>query len=198
LVDVDWAEQKASEMRRDLHLSDYEDLDPYALAEAIEVEVLPDTWLKDVSPQIYDQIFVRDSSAWSGATLEFSNGDLKVILNHRHAKTRTKATLMEELSHVHLVHPPSLMIHDADGSFVRIYNDSHEDEAYWVGAAALATRWQLQQAQRLRHTVQSFAQFAGVSPALVRFRCRVTGIQLAEPASVTLLPRSSRLAFYAS
>jgi Zn-dependent peptidase ImmA (M78 family) len=88
--------------------------------------------------------------------------------------------LAEELAHICLGHPPSLQIHNASGYYTLNYNRLHEAQAYWVGTAALAPRQQLERARKLRHTIQTFARFCGVSPDLIRFRCEKTEIWLPE------------------
>lgn len=180
--DWEWAERQGMILREDAEVNDLQDFDPFPVAEGLEIEVLTITKFRGISSEAFDQLFVVDSGAFSGATLEFSNGDLKVILNHRHAKTRTRATLTEELTHVQLKHAPSYLSLDGDGSFVRTYDKVQEWQAYSVAICALAPLFQIKRALQLRHDIESFAKFCGVSQALIRYRCQVTGVKLPPPA----------------
>lgn len=183
-IDIDWTEFQAAAMRRDLDLGEYDALDPFELSKEMEIPILPANLIKGIPMEVHHQLFVVDSDFWSGATLELPDGHLCVILNHMHVRTRTNATLMEELAHVHLAHPPSLRIPVGGGSVVHTYDERREDEAFGVGAAALIPRPLLEWARKQRRSPQMVATMAGTSVALVEFRCQETGIDLAQPQLV--------------
>ena len=81
------------------------------------------------------------SEKWSGGACTLPNGMKLVILNPTHGRSRTNATLMEEICHVFLGHQPnrlSVVTKDERGKVMnRDYRKADEEEAYGVGAAAL-------------------------------------------------------------
>ena len=79
------------------------------------------------------------SEKWSGGACTLPNGMKLVILNPTHGRSRTNATLMEEICHVFLGHQPnrlSIVTKDERGKVMnRDYRKADEEEAYAVGAA---------------------------------------------------------------
>jgi len=196
-VDPDWVERQAVMLRRDLDLRDVEILNPYKLAEVMGfIELLPLHAVQNILPEILQHLCERDAKGWSAGSLAFSDGRVAVIMNPTHANTRKRATLMEEIAHIHLAHQPSILAVNADNVIARSYNAQQEKEAYYVGAAALVTMWQLKQAQKLGIGIQQLAAYCEVSPQLIEFRARITQLPLAH--SVTRLPseRKPRKRFY--
>lgn len=125
-----------------------------------------------------DQLLISDSDAWSAGSLRLPTGDVRIVLNPNHPDTRKSATLMEELSHIHLGHTPTQLILIDGGPAIRTFKKSYETEAYWVGSAALLPRPVLDFARVKRTTRDALAEQYGVSRALVTFRERVTGIKI--------------------
>lgn len=178
-VDLDWAERQAGMLRQDLGLSEVEILNPYELAKVMGfIELLPLTAVQNISPGCIQCLCEHGRDGWSAGSLALPDGRVVVIMNPTHAKTRTRATLMEEIAHIHLAHQPSLLSVGDDGVTARNYNAQQEKEAYWVGAAALVTRWQLGQAQKMRLNIKQFADYCEVSTRLVKFRASITGVKL--------------------
>lgn len=133
--------------------------------------------LKDVVGLSDDvkQILASSSQAWSGgATPELPDGSRIVILNPMQSEGRRAATLMEEVCHSLLGHKHSqITLHSDGGGNYRDYNDSIEEEAYAVGAAALVPYRAL--VCDLSHglLVESIANNFGVTRSLVKYRVRV-------------------------
>lgn len=178
-VDLEWAEYQASILRGDLELSDLEILNPYELAKKMELfELLPLDAIQNIPSTHLKQLCERDSKGWSAGSLALPDGRVVVIMNPKHAKTRARATLMEEIVHIHLAHEPTLLEIGANHIAARTYNDQQEKEAYWVGAAALVPMAQLRIGQQLRKSVADMAEYCEVSTQLVAFRCNITGIVL--------------------
>jgi Zn-dependent peptidase ImmA (M78 family) len=106
------------------------------------------------------------------------NGKKLVILNPTHARTRHKATLMEEISHVFLGHKRSrLAIETKDSSgrtMARDYNAEIEEEAYATGAAALVPYAGLKRFVEAGKTVAEIARHYNVSRPLVEYRIKIS------------------------
>jgi len=108
------------------------------------------------------------------------DGDVVIVLNPNHPETRKHATLMEELSHIHLAHTPTQLIVIDGGPAFRSFKKTQETQAYWVGAAALVPRAALERAKRNKADRQVLAKYFGVSRDLVAFRENVTGVRLSQ------------------
>lgn len=177
---LDWVERQAGMLRRELELGDMETLDPYELAKKMGfIKLMPIEAVQNIEPEILERLLVRNSG-WSAGSLVLPDGTVIVIMNPSHSKARKRATLMEEIAHIHLAHTPSVLAVGPDNLTTRTYDKQQEKEAYWVGAAALVPIAQLQAAQRLRHTIKHMATYFEVSRDLVRFRCAITHINLAD------------------
>lgn len=178
-VDLEWAERQANMLRQDLYLNELDILDPYELAKKMEfIEVVRLDHIRNISSEFLQQLWERDSKGWSAGSLAFPDGRVAVIMNPKHTKTRSRATLMEEIAHIHLAHRPSLLTVGANNITARSYDEQQEREAYWVGAAALVPICQLKKAQILRMTIPRLAEYCEVSADLVKFRSSITGITL--------------------
>jgi Zn-dependent peptidase ImmA (M78 family) len=148
-------------------------LDPFALAESINVRVLYLSDLTGLSDSSLAHLDVVDG--WSGgATQALEDGSHIVILNQRHSLGRRAATLMEEVCHILFGHKPSKI--DANQVSGRTYNFNIEEEAYAVGAAALVPYHSLKALLISRTSIRKIATHFGVTPSLVVYRAKGTGL----------------------
>ena len=148
-------------------------LDPFALAESINVRVLYLSDLTGLSESSRARLDVPDG--WSGgATQALEDGSHIVILNQRHSAGRQAATLMEEICHILFGHRPSEI--GAGQSGGRSYNFSIEDEAYSVGAAALVPYQSLKTFLISGASIRKIANHFGVTSSLVVYRAKGTGL----------------------
>lgn len=173
-----WVENQARILRSRLALRPLAPLDPFELAKNMCVDIIRPSEIPGLRPECLDQLLVKEFEAWSAGSLKLPSNDVVVVLNPTHAKTRERATLMEELSHIHLGHTPTQLIIIEGGPVFRTFKKSQETEAYWVGAAALVPKAALERAKSNDAQRQVVARFYGVSPDLVRFRENVTGVRL--------------------
>ena len=148
-------------------------LDPFALAESINVRVLYLSDLIGLSESSRARLDVVDG--WSGgATQALEDGSHIVILNQRHSAGRQAATLMEEVCHILFRHKPSEIGTEQIGS--RSYNVNIEDEAYSVGAAALVPYHSLKTLLISGDSIRKVARRFGVTPSLIVYRAKGTGL----------------------
>jgi hypothetical protein len=148
-------------------------LDPFVLAESISVRVLYLSDLTGLSESSRASLDVADG--WSGgATQDLGDGSHIVILNQRQSSGRQAATLMEEVCHILFGHKPSKIGAGQIGG--RSYNFNIEEEAYAVGAAALVPYRSLRDLLGSRASVRKIAGHFGVTPSLVVYRARGTGL----------------------
>jgi Zn-dependent peptidase ImmA (M78 family) len=156
-------------------------LDPFELAKYAGLLVVTFDQIESLlSEETLKELLGSGKNNWSGgaASKKLPNGKKLIILNPTHAKTRHKATLMEEISHVFLGHKPSrLSIENRDkhGNIIaRDYNADIEEEAYSTGAAALVPYAGLKRFVEEGKTIAEIARHYNVSKALVEYRIKIS------------------------
>ncbi|MDX6498411.1 MAG: hypothetical protein QOG23_1671 [Blastocatellia bacterium] len=166
-------------------------LDPFALASFARLLVVDFNSIEGLSAESRAHLLGAATDEWSGGACSrpLPNGWRLVILNPAHGVQRNRATLMEEVSHVFLGHKAnrlaSLTSNDqttqSPGSvsqtprvLARDYNQTDEEAAYAVGAAALvpfaALRRRVFEGQSSREIGRHFR----VSRQLAEYRIKVT------------------------
>ena len=172
-----WVERRAGRMRAMLSLSPRAALNPFDLAPVLRATIIPLTALKGLSEEDTRQLLVTDAESWSAGSVHLPGERVGIVINPTHAPTRIRATVMEELAHIYLRHPPSQLI-SINGLSIRSFKKTHETQAYWVGAATLVPLAILQHAQKAGRQRGDVATDCGVSTQLVGFREKVTGVRL--------------------
>lgn len=159
---------------------DDEPLDPFALADYAKLMVVDFEKIQGLSEETRIHLLGTGSGAWSGGTCSrpLPNGWRLVILNPRHGMQRNNATLMEEVCHVFLGHKPNRLHIIADNgqgkTASRDYNESDEEAAYAVGAAALVPYAALRRFTLKGKTSKEIAQHFNVSRELIEYRMKVS------------------------
>lgn len=159
---------------------DDERLDPFLLARYAGLIVPTFDEIQGLSDEVRERLLNVDKDKWSGgaASVRLPNGKKLVILNPTHAKTRHKATLMEEISHVFLGHKASRLAiegMDTRGEInARDYNPEIEEEAYATGAAALVPYAGLKSFVEAGKTSAEIARHYNVSRPLVEYRIKIS------------------------
>ncbi len=155
-------------------------LDPFKLAQFANLVVLDFDMINGLSQQAREHLLGSGAEAWSGgvSSRPLPNGARIVILNPTHGRTRTNATLMEEICHVFLGHTPnrlSVVAEDERGrTMARDYRKSDEEDAYGVGAAALVPFAALRRFVLEARTSSEIGRRFRVSRELVEYRLKVT------------------------
>jgi hypothetical protein len=184
-------EQRALGLREFAGVHEDQPLDPFALASFARLLVVDFNSIEGLSAESRAHLLGAATDEWSGGACSrpLPNGWRLVILNPAHGVQRNRATLMEEVSHVFLGHKAnrlaSLTGNDqttqAPGSvshtprvLARDYNQTDEEAAYAVGAAALvpfaALRRRVFEGQSSREIGRHFR----VSRQLAEYRIKVT------------------------
>jgi len=155
-------------------------LDPFRLTRFANLIVPRFDEIEGLSNEARDLLLGPASEAWSGGVCSraLSNGAKIVILNPRHGRNRTNATLMEEVCHVFLGHQPnrlSVVAEDERGrKLARDYRKADEEAAYAIGAAALVPYAVLRKLTFAGKTASDIARIFRVSTELVNYRLKVT------------------------
>jgi Zn-dependent peptidase ImmA (M78 family) len=153
-------------------------LNPFDLAHFANLIVLSFDDIQGLSQTAREHLLGPAAEEWSGGACSLPNGMKLVILNPKHGKARTNATLMEEICHVFLGHEPnrlSVVVKDDRGRMMaRDYRKADEEAAYAVGAAGLVPYSPLRKFLHEGKTSRDIAEHFRVSRELVEYRMKVT------------------------
>ena len=171
-------ELKALGLRDFALVARHQPLNPFDLARFANVIVVSFDHIEGLSEATREHLLGSGVDTWSGGACTLPNGAKLVILNPKHGKARTNATLMEEICHVFLGHEPnrlSIVTKDSRGRVMaRDYKKADEEEAYGVGAASLVPFASLRSFLRRGKNSREIATHFSVSRELVEYRMKVT------------------------
>ncbi len=157
-------------VRRQLGLCQTDILDPWRLADVVQAHTF---YPEDLVPASLARRARRVD--WDGFSFAFPEEDcLMVLLNPARSRRRQCATLLEELSHHLLRHPPSRFFTDPlTGLRRREFNQAQEHEAYDLGTVLLLPKELIQHhVKESRDTAQQLADRCGCSVDLVHLRIK--------------------------
>lgn len=163
-------EKRALEIRRLVSLRPDQPLDPFHLANLLQFQILRLSELDQLPADLRHSL--RDPKLWSGAALRLPDqGSVLILLNDCQSPRRLRATLMEEICHLLLGHPPSRLTPEQPSG--RTFARHIEEEAYAIGAAALVPYAGLRQLIPRHPSIELLANHFFVSRALLRYRLTV-------------------------
>jgi hypothetical protein len=173
-------EAKAIALKQRVALPWYEPVDPVAMLALVPATLWLEADFRQIDHILADALFVRGANDWSAfAVVDEANDRLPtIVLNSRHPETRRRASLMEEIVHLMLRHPPSRLVATRSGvSITRTHDERVELEAYDVGSACLVPYRPLFQAIRYDGVpADVLATRFGVSGDLIRYRIKRAGL----------------------
>lgn len=168
-------ERAAIALKRRLGVGVYDPVDPFAVLTSVPARLLDFNRLPE---EVRKELTDCDDDAWSaiGYGTSPDDGHELILLNPKHHEHRQRASLMEELVHIHLDHPKVTLAFNGK-HWSRPYNDAIEDEAFNVGAACIIPYKPLFNAIRYRGaTDEELAARFVVSRAYVRYRIKRAGL----------------------
>jgi len=185
-------ELRALGLREFAGVTEDQPLDPFALASFARLLVVDFESIEGLSAESRTHLLGAAADEWSGGACSrpLPNGWRLVILNPAHGPQRNRATLMEEVAHVFLGHKPNRLAaitgdvrsgkspanaNQSGGRMLaRDYNQTDEEAAYAVGAAALAPFGALRRLVMEGRNSREIARHFRVSRQLVEYRIKVT------------------------
>ena len=185
-------ELRALGLREFAGVTEDQPLDPFALASFAKLLVVDFNSIEGLSAESRAHLLGAAADEWSGGACSrpLPNGWRVVILNPAHGSQRNRATLMEEVAHVFLGHKASRLAaitnNDRPGQslsngketrgrmLARDYNQTDEEAAYAVGAAALVPFGALRRHVMEGRTSREIARHFRVSRPLIEYRIKVT------------------------
>jgi hypothetical protein len=171
-----WCENVSVQHRRNLGLAPTDPLDPYRLAETMDVIVWAANEVPGVDPEALRVLVEEDPDSWSAVTVTVESRRA-IVLNPSHVGGRPASDLMHELAHLLLGHKPARMDVSEDGLMIlKGYDRAQEDEAAWLAGCLLLPREAIMFIRRMRMDERTAAKRYGVSVAMLQYRIRMTGV----------------------
>ena len=167
------AERLSMELRAELRLGAMERLDPRALAQHLAIPVVDPSDLRASGASaaaVYH--FQRVATDVVSAFTVVDGFKRLIVINDAHAPTRQASDLAHELSHVVLEHEPHQGVIQ---NGCRVWDDSMEAEANWLGGALLVPRDAALHVARQGLAINEAAIDFGVSEQMMRWRLDHTG-----------------------
>jgi hypothetical protein len=173
-----WAEETSVRVRQKLNLLPSSPLDPFRLAELLGVSVVAARDLSELPEDVQGRLVADHRDCWSAITVTDGRSHL-IVANPSLAQTRLNSSLAHEIAHIILRHEPSMMFMTPNsGIALRTHNDEQEEEANWLAGSLLLPREALLLMRRTGRSDDDACSEYGVSPAMLRFRFNVTGVDL--------------------
>lgn len=163
----------AREIRQELGLGLADPLDPWVLAEHLEIPVMPLTELRREAPSAIRHFTRVKCGEFSGVTV-FRGSARLIVFNDSHSPGRRASDLAHELAHALLQHPPRPAL---DGSGCRDWDAELEEEAAWLAGALLVSDEAAIAVARSGMATADAAKKYSVSPKMMLFRLNVSGAQ---------------------
>lgn len=170
------AERIAAEVRSEMSLQPTDRLDPLSLAGHLGVSAVRVRDLHGHATRL-DLLLLfagTERDAFSALTLFVGTSRL-IVYNDAHAATRRASNIAHEIAHCLLEHEPGPAV-SAEGC--RVWNETMEKEADWLGAALLMPRDGALGLLAGGLAIDAVARNFGISDDLARWRINQTGVAL--------------------
>lgn len=169
-------ERRSSELRRQLGRREYDPLRASDVAQYYDVTVWSPHDIAGIHTEDLQHLLNAGHQEWSGFTLRINDRHL-IVVNTSQSDRRQNSVLMHELAHIMLGHRlASGTVTDAGHFVPGTYDQDQEDEAAWLGGTLLLPRPALLWMRGRQMSDQEAATYFAVSPDLLRWRVRMTGI----------------------
>jgi len=174
-------ERTAIWVKQELGLAPEASVDPYGILSIIPARLVDArVFMANLSPQLRAAMMQAHRDAWSaiGWGRSPTTDEQLILLNPTHHLHRQRASLMEEVVHIVLDHPRTILVrsHQTVG-LPRTYDEAIEDEAYCVGAACIIPWPDLFAAVHRRgEDASTIAERYGVSREYAQYRINLAGL----------------------
>lgn len=161
----------ATEIRAELDLRPLDRLDPWRLAEHLEIPIHSLSEFRVRRPGAVSYLLSIEPESFSAMTV-FKGRQRLIVHNDAHNRSRQANDIVHELAHAILMHPPTPAINDRG---CRNWNQDIEDEAQFLSGALLVTPEAAIRTIQNGLSLPMAAERYGVSPSLMQYRINVTG-----------------------
>ncbi len=165
------ANSLARALRSELGLLFKAPLNPWKLAEHLDIPILTLSEMRQSAPASVNYLATHGNDEFSAVTV--FDGTRRVILhNDNHTLGRQASDIAHELAHGILLHSPHQAIM-SNGE--RYWDPVMEEEATWLSGALLISEEAAVEIAKLDLSVLEAATRYGVSKQMINFRLKVTG-----------------------
>jgi hypothetical protein len=164
------ASSLALDIRGELGLGPLDRLDPFCLANHLEIPVICLSDMLAEAPAVAHLLHV-ETSVFSAVTV-FRGSERTIVHNDGHGPARQNHNICHELAHGILLHPPTPALDDRG---CREWIADVEDEASWLAGVLLVTEDATIAVAQGTWTRAEAEQHFGVSRQLLQFRMNMTG-----------------------
>jgi Zn-dependent peptidase ImmA (M78 family) len=187
------AEELSIQQREVLGLLPQNPLPCALLAGHLGIRLIAFESIPGISPELIEQLKYRNPESWSAFTICL-NGKHYIFHNPSHSSRRHESDIMHEISHILCKHQPAVMSQIEGIPFpLRTYDKEQEDEAAWLGGCLQIPRQGLLWALRKDMDNAGIAAHFNASEALVRYRRRVTGVDVQYSRTRTMQNRTTKV-----
>jgi Zn-dependent peptidase ImmA (M78 family) len=166
-----YATRLALDVRAELGLAALEPLDPWLLADHLEIEIDTVSSFRDEAP--HSMVLGGSERAAFSAVTVLDESRRRIVVNDFHSLSRQTNSIAHELSHGLLMHPPAPPFDPR--TTLRIHVPVIEQEASYLGGALLVTEAAALAVVANGYNVREAADHYGVSEELMRWRINMTG-----------------------
>ena len=165
------AKETARQVRGDLGLGMAAPLDPWRLAEWLEIPVFRLSDFGEDAEEAFRYFSGAGRSVFSAVTV-FDGNRRWIVHNDSHSAARQASNVCHELAHGLLLHPPTPAL-DARGC--RFWSKEIEEEANWLSGVLLVPDEAAIAVVKNGIDLAHAASLYGVSTQMMRFRINVSG-----------------------
>ncbi|WP_081811339.1 ImmA/IrrE family metallo-endopeptidase [Hyphomonas beringensis] len=162
------AEEYASEFRRELELGNSDPICPFRLCAHLDITTRPLSFDAGIAEEVKLHFNAEGRDKFS-ATALFDGVYAEILYNDWHSAARVHSSVMHELAHILLMHPPRPPILE---SGCRHFDAQMEREANDLGWTILIPKLAALRAIERFPNLKDAAEFYGVSVDLLEYRIR--------------------------
>jgi len=158
----------STDLRRQLGLQVFDRLLANDLAEKYEVTICTPDKL-DLSQEAIDYC-LQNHDWWGFLIRPAAHQKSMIVYDAKQSPARYESTIMHELAHLILNHPPEHIHFATDGTFTRDFDPKKEAEAAYLGSCLQIPRRGLLWAVQMKMNNEEIAKHFGASMEMVRWR----------------------------
>lgn len=168
------SERLARDIWREMRLESGSPMDPEKLAEHLGHVVRPAAALVDSAK--LKELYELQEDAFYACTFELRNGRYAIVFNPLMPPERRRSDVAHEVAHLVLDHRLTRLHRLGEVPF-RSCDKEQEEEANWLAGCLLLPRFALFHDLRSGKKASGIARDRGLSPKMVDYRLRVTGVE---------------------
>ncbi len=161
----------AKQVRDDLGLSLTDPLDPWRLAELLDIPLLRLSEFQESAEGAYRYFREQGRSVFSAVTVFYGTRRL-IVHNDSHSPGRQASNVWHELAHGLLLHTPTPVLDDKG---CRYWSKKIEEEADWLSGVLLVPDEAAIAVVKSGMDLDQAALYYGVSDQMMTFRINVSG-----------------------